>query len=210
MPQPFKRKGRKVRVTPAAVAERAHLGIGIAIIASHWSSLENTLSLMYAYLLFGQEESAFQFYHELIDLSLRKKAFMTAAKGKLSKELIDEIDKLYTEVRKLGTARNSVIHATWAVVDSKPDSLFLCDPKTINAKVNEVCRHVMRMATDPRTHGQTVSVDLTPEQFTEYKHRDLDGITRRIIDLDKRAMALANRVLARSLELVPKPSAQGA
>src|SRR5208282_5904138 len=101
MPQPFKRKGRKVRMSPAAVVERPHLGISIAIIASHWSKLESTLSLMYTYLLFGQEESAFKFYHDLVDLSLRKKAFMVAAEDKLPKELINEIDKLYSEVRKL-------------------------------------------------------------------------------------------------------------
>lgn len=207
--QPFKRKGRKIRMSPAVVVERAHLGISIANIASHWTKLESTLSLMYTYLLFGQEESAFQFYHDLVDLSLRKKAFMTAARDKLPKEMIDEIDKFYSEVRKLATARNAVIHGTWATVESKPNSLLLCDPKDLNAKVNQVCRHVMRMARNPGSSPQKASVDLTPDQFIEYKHTDLDNITRRIIALDDKGMILANKVFAHVLERAVRPQDQG-
>ena len=203
MPQPFKRKGRKVSVTASAVVQRPHLAIGIVNMAAHWSSLEFTLSLLYTYLLFGQEESAFQFYHELIDLSLRKKAFMTAAAGKLPKDLIAEIDKLYTDVRKLGSSRNTVVHGVWAVCQTKPNSLFLCEPKAINAKVNQVFSHLARMSKRPAP-GETVSVDLTPDQFMEYKHRDFEAITTRIIALDKRAMELANSVLRQRLEQFAK------
>jgi hypothetical protein len=209
MPQPFKRKNRKVRMSPAVVVERANLGISIANIASHWTKLESTLSLMYTYLLFGQEETAFRFYHQLIDLNLRKNAFMSGAEDKLPKELIDEIDKFYSEVRRLAKARNTVIHGTWAIVESKPNSLLLCDPKDLNAKVNQVCRHVLRMARNRGSSPPNVSVDLTPDQFIEYKHSDLDGITRRIIALDAKGTVLANKVLAHSVERAAKPPDQG-
>lgn len=204
MPQPIKRKGRAVRMSPAVVVERPHLGLSIAIIASHWTKLEATLSLIYTYLLGGQEETAFQFYHDLVDLSLRKKALMTAAKNRLSKELIGEIEELFGDIRKLASARNAVIHGTWATMEVKQDALLLCEPKDLNEKVNQVFRHLRRMTKNPKS--QTVSVDLTPEKFIEYKHRDFDDINRRIIKLDERATAISNKVLARSLELVAKPS----
>ena len=95
-------------MSPAVVVERPHLGLSIAIIASHWTKLEATLSLIYTYLLGGQEETAFQFYHDLVDINLRKKALMTAAKNRLSKELIDEIEGLFSDIRKLAPARTTV------------------------------------------------------------------------------------------------------
>ena len=124
MPQPFKRKGRVIHLSPATIVERPHLAIDIANIASHWSKFNSTLALMYTYLLFGQEPSAFEFYHDLVDLSLKKKAFTVAAKGKLSETLMKEVDALYTDIRKVAKARNDVIHATWATTPSKSEFAF--------------------------------------------------------------------------------------
>src|SRR5271169_1596583 len=136
MPQPFKCRGRNVRMSPAVILEQPAFATLIALIATHWNKLEQSLGIMYTWLLMGQEPSAFAFYHDLVDLNLKKTAFMAAAKGKLPPDLIKEIDKFYGYVRRLSTRRSKVVHGTWCRTDTKPASLLLADPRYMNAKIN--------------------------------------------------------------------------
>jgi hypothetical protein len=210
MPQPFKRGKREVHITPAAVIHRPHLAVGIANVAANWNKLEDTLGLMYTYILHGKEKTAFEIYHSLISMDLRKTAFMHAAKDKLSKELLTEIENLYVSVRKLAKTRNHIIHATWAYSDAKPMSLLLAQPKDLAEKINGFFQRLSRAAHvkgAPKmdiTHA-AVSESLTPDSYLEYTHRDFEDVVKRIIALDTHAFALANKVLARALELLAAP-----
>jgi hypothetical protein len=67
--------------------------MGIAFVASHWAKIEHTLSLAYTVLLSGQEPAAFEAYHDIFDMKLRRTMFKAAARGaKLPKELAAEAD----------------------------------------------------------------------------------------------------------------------
>jgi hypothetical protein len=132
-------------MSPAVLVEKPQFGIFIGLVASHWNKFEQSLSVMYTWLLNGQEPSAFEFYHDLIDMGLREKAFMAAAKGKLDEPLIEEVRLLYAQGRKLAKRRAKVIHGTWCSTESKPDAILLCDPKAVNEKLNDLLRFVSSM-----------------------------------------------------------------
>ncbi len=59
-------------MSPAVIAERGGgFAALIGLVATHWSKIEQSLGIMYTYLLLGQEPSAFELYHKLIDLNLK-------------------------------------------------------------------------------------------------------------------------------------------
>jgi hypothetical protein len=194
MPQPFNRKGRPVRMSPAVLAELPHLGISIALITSHWNKLEQTLGLMHTWLLAGEEPTAFEFYHELIDLGMREKAFMAAARERLPPDMIGEIAKLFIDVRKVAKRRAAVVHGTWCSIATKPHSLFLAEPRDVGRKLNELFTYLRKSLSDPAKREPTKNFDLTPEELIEYKHHDFNDILKSIISLDAKADALENTI----------------
>jgi hypothetical protein len=148
MPQPFKRNGRQVRMAASVVVERPAFGVLIAAVSTHWNKIEQSLGTMYTWLLMGQEPSAFEFYHKLIDLKLKEIAFMTAAEGKLAPQLIADVQNLYIDLRKLSKRRAKIIHGTWCSTPERPESLLLADPRHMNQKLNEMLRYIVDIKKD--------------------------------------------------------------
>ena len=130
--------------------ENPGFGVLIALVASHWNKIEQDLAIAYTYLLAGEEPSAFEFYHDLIDFGLREKAFLAAAKPRLPADMLSEITKIHAEMRKLSKARNEIIHGTWCSLASKPQSLFLAEPRDVGRKVNEVFDYLRKSVASPR------------------------------------------------------------
>jgi hypothetical protein len=145
MPQPFKRRGREINMSPAVVGQQQGFGVLIALVATHWNKLEQSLGIMYTWLLMGQEPSAFEYYHDLVDLNLKKNAFMAAARGKLPAELIKDVDTFYAKVRKLSARRAKIIHGTWCTTPTKPFSLLLADPRDMNRQVNSLLSYIRKV-----------------------------------------------------------------
>lgn len=199
MPQPFRRKpGQEMKMSPAAVVQRPPLGIGIALVASHWAKVEQMLSLSFTALLSGQEPAAFAAYHELFDLSLRHKMFLAAArKKKLPRELIAEAEKLHQDARRVAKSRNAVVHGTWSIIDDVPDAVFLCDPNASDKRVDEFFSEFHDKIED-QVRGAAVtpswSFDLSVDEYTEYKVSDFQDIINRCITLDQRATELWTKV----------------
>jgi hypothetical protein len=202
MPQPFKRRGREVRMSPAVVGEQQAFGVLIALVATHWNKIEQSLGVMYTWLLMGQEPSAFRFYHALIDLNLKEKAFMEAAQDKLSSELIDEIRKFFVQLRKLATRRAKIIHGTWCTTPTKPLSLLLVEPRAMNERINSLLRYIRTIQKDAAKAEAQKSFDLLPDDYEEYHVRDFQTLMKDLVTADQRAQELANKVLSRALELV--------
>jgi hypothetical protein len=204
MPQPFKRKGRNVRMSPTVILEEPAFATLIALVATHWNKLEQSLGIMYTWLLMGQEPSAFELYHELVDLKLKKTAFMVAAKGKLPADLIKEIDRFYGEVRRLSARRAKVVHGTWCRIDTKPASLLLADPRDMNAKINELLRYVRLAQIDKSNLEARRQFPIMPDEYQEYHARDFQALMNDLVAADLKAGELGNKVLARALELYQK------
>lgn len=204
MPQPFKRKGRNVRMSPAVILEEPAFATLIALVATHWNKLEQSLGVMYTWLLMGQEPTAFEIFHNYIDLNLKRRAFMTAATGRLPVELIKEIDGFYTAVRKLSARRAAIIHGTWCRTDSKPASLLLADPRHMNQKINDLLRYVRIVQRDESKAEAKRAFPIMPDEFQEYHVRDFQTLMADLVAADKKAEELGNKVLARALELSPE------
>jgi hypothetical protein len=201
MPQPFRRQpGQIVKTSPAAVAERPHIGIGIALVASHWAKAEQTLGLPFTVLLSGQEPAAFEAYHELFDLSLRHKMFLAAARRKkLPRELIVEAGILHQEARRVAKSRNAVVHGTWGTIDGMNESAFLCDPSAIDRRVDEFLTDFHDNVDDPIKVQTGWSFDLSVDDFVEYRFNDFQDIINRCIALDEKAQQYWQKVLSFSL-----------
>jgi hypothetical protein len=173
MPQPFKRRGREVRMAPSVVAEGGGgFAVLIALVSTHWNKIEQSLGIMYTWLLMGQEPSAFEFYHDLVTQSLKEQAFMAAAKDKLPKDLIEEIAKFYTELRKLSARRAAIVHGTWCTTPTKPQSILLADPRHVNQKLNEMLRYVVEIKKDKSKIKPRMEFTVNPDEFLEYHVRD--------------------------------------
>jgi hypothetical protein len=182
---------------------RPALAIGIANIASHWSSLEHTLSLPFTTLLAGREESAFEAYHEIFETSLRHKMFVAAAKRKkLTKELIQESEELQKLVRKAAKQRNAVVHGIWAYIDEDEECLLLSPPDAMNRKIDEFFSQ-MYDVTDDLEKGKidTWSFNMCPVDFTKYTFQDLNDIVERIIEINSKALEFWQKVNHFSLKV---------
>jgi hypothetical protein len=208
MPQPFKTRGRIMKVTGDAVVLRPHLAISFGHICSTWSSLEYNLSLSYTYLLGGTDSSAFRFYHELIDTNLKEKAFMSAAEDKISDDLKMEASKIYIELRKIAKSRNEVIHGMWAICENKLHSIFLWKARDINDKVNIILKNVNNRIQNPNKLHDSLTVNFVPDEFVEYKHTDFDKIVERIQKLDATVTAFGLKLLSQALERMKQPKEQ--
>lgn len=189
---------------PAVVAELPDMGIRIALVASHWSRLEQKLGSMYTCLLGGEETSSFEFYHDLVDMSLKEKAFMAAAKSQLDDSIICEVTRLYVEVRNASKRRANVIHGTWCSTPSKPNSLLLAEQRNVGRKINEAFKYI-RDVKKGTTKGDTPrSFDLCPDEYIEYTIKDFDDIISRIKELSIKSEEIGNKILSASITRVAK------
>jgi hypothetical protein len=202
MPQPFKRGKRQIFMGPSAILQRPDMAISIALVASHWSLLEHSIALMYTYLLLGQETAAFEFYHDLVDLNLREKAFMAAARDKLPKEIVEETRLLFVDVRKLAKSRNIVVHGNWATTPTRRRALLLANPKDVNLKINEMFKYVVAVKKDKTKLEERRSFEVNPDQFVSYTIEDFNDINQRIIKLNEKATAISLKVLEHALSVV--------
>jgi hypothetical protein len=191
-------------MSPSVILEESGFATLIALVATHWNKLEQSLGIMYTWLLMGQEPSAFEFYHDLVGLNLKKSAFMTAARGKLPPELVDEIDKFYSIVRRLSARRAKIIHGTWCRTDTKPSSLLLANPRDMNRKINELLRYVRKVQKDKSMAEARREFPIMPEEFEEYHVRDFQKIMADLVSADQKAQELGNKVLALVLAHVPE------
>jgi hypothetical protein len=198
MPQPFKRRpGQEVTIFAGAPLMRPGLAILIANVASHWSKLEQTISLWYATLLSGQEPSALASYHSVFDITLRHTQFKAAAKSKgVSQDLIDESDQFHAKVKKTATRRNKVVHGIWAICIDRPNTLLLCEPDAVNKSLDQFL-HDMHERIDTISRRMTTPVEkvdpfvfdvMNVDEFMEYGENDFNDICKAIISLEAGAL----------------------
>ncbi len=203
MPQPFKRKpNQKVQIAPSAVLHRPTLAVMIANVASHWSKLEQSLSISFATILSGQEPSALANYNAIFDVSLRHTQFLTTARAKgLPHHLIEESEKLHARARKTATRRNKIVHGLWAICPDRPNSLLLCPPDAINNHIDQIMRDIHSFV-DKSFSIVTISrnFDLMPNEYEEYTASDFIDVQMAITDLIAAADEYWKKVLNFSFE----------
>ena len=175
MPQPFKRRSdQEVIISPDAILQRPNFAALIALVAGYWSRLEHVFGMPFAFLLAGNEPTALACYHSVFELGLRKQLFISAANTRyLPQELIDEYNKLHTEIRKIAKNRNAIVHGLWGICETRKDSILLCEPNSFT-----------KMVFDAQSiHNENINQSKTPQrtvaridEFIEYKENDFKEI----------------------------------
>lgn len=117
-------------LVPSAMAplERPALGAMIACIASLGGTLEREFAGILTDVMEEHSKQALAMYLALSGSQARKSALLAAAKLRISEEDYTELIKLYKKIGNKAWERNIVIHGAWAIEESFPDALLLCDP----------------------------------------------------------------------------------
>lgn len=116
MPNPVRHKGISLNVDPRRAFSLPGFAEKIALIAALWQRAESILGMAFAMMLQGQESAAVEIYGSLIERNLRKQAFLAAARGRLSADLLAEAEGLFQAARRLSGRRSDVVHATWTTL----------------------------------------------------------------------------------------------
>jgi hypothetical protein len=184
MPQPIRRVKPRARrkVTdviehPTVLLQRPHLGALIAAIAAQSTRLENLAALTFCDMLSAEEQAALVIYLAFVERGPREVAFNAVAKLKLPPALQARAKQLHDCLRGRLKERNEVVHGTWAISLSLPDSLLLTDAKPI-------LEHRMKTKAKPEqpvmmNHGMAVKF-----RWMEYKERDFKDILARLQDFE--------------------------
>jgi hypothetical protein len=128
MPNPYPYRGIPAAFAEAALIMRPALALKIGLVAASWQRVDDLLGLIFAHTIGGQEGAAMEVFNVLIERNLRKDALLAVAKNRLSKHLIEHIAETFEKARKMARTRNGIIHASWAAIDQRPESLMAYNP----------------------------------------------------------------------------------
>jgi glycine/D-amino acid oxidase-like deaminating enzyme len=171
MPNPYPYQGRPEAIAEEALILRPALALKIGLIAASWQRADDLLGLIFAHTLGGQENAALEVFSALIDRNLRKDALLVVAKNRLSRQLQERIAEAFEKARRLARARNNIVHASWAAIHERPESLMTYDPGAYAA------RKSLFFFGNAGTYSYQTSWD-----FTEYLARDFDAIMKRFVE----------------------------
>jgi hypothetical protein len=134
MPQPFLFTHGTLRVGHKALDGRHGLVAMIGLVAVHWAHLEYMLSRIFTALIGGKQDVAFEIYHMLIDRELRNKTFLAAASvSGLPKDIVEDAETLFKDIRRRAGERNAIVHGIWASTDGEENYILLFDQKAVNS-----------------------------------------------------------------------------
>jgi hypothetical protein len=127
MPKPFP---STITVLPNGMAalKRPELGAWIACIASLSGMLERSIAGILGDIMETHSKQALAMYLALSGSQARKSALLAAARLHISEDEYAELVKVYKKVGETAGERNDVIHGAWAIHDSCPNALLLCNP----------------------------------------------------------------------------------
>jgi hypothetical protein len=199
MPNPYPYQGHPTAIAEEALILRPTLALKIGLIAASWQRADDLLGLIFAHTLGGQESAALEVFHALIDRNLKKEALLAVAKNRLSMEVQERIAAAFEKARRLARARNNIVHASWAAIHERPESLMTYDPGAYAARKSLVLFG----------HAEIYQ---TIWDFTEYSERDFDAIIGRfgefreiVHDLLRDSfLEVSSRPLLRASQLLPE------
>lgn len=129
MPQPLRKIYRSMTTGAEALRYRERLAIHIAVIAQQWSKIESDMSTFFVLLADGDAELVTDIYLALRAESAQRAAMLAVGSRKLGQAQQEQLEKLFTKVRKESLPRNRVVHGMWSVVSDHPHELIWSDPR---------------------------------------------------------------------------------
>jgi hypothetical protein len=182
MPQPFVFKHGTLRFGREALDGRHGLVAMIGLVAVHWANLEYMLSRIFTTLIGGKQDVAFEIYHMLIDRELRNKTFLAAASvSGLPKDIVEDAETLFKDIRKGAGERNAIVHGIWASVDGEENYILLLDQKAVN---NVLFKDIYNFS----------SKEFMNVKYQKYKDKDFNATIDRIILLSEKANQLYAKI----------------
>ena len=183
-----------MHLTPDAVVHRPHLAIDVARVATYWSDLELHFGIAYTYLVGERDKDAFAAYYALHDWHKRKKMFDKEALDRgLPGPLKAAAHALYEEFQPLAALRNSVVHGAWAYSPEHELSLFLAQPRELGLNIVRALRSVGKVVVSPERYT-SLSVDLSPKTYAEYRHEDFEEIIAKICAMRLKIIEFENAI----------------
>lgn len=130
MRKPFRwRRGPLPRIDADLIKERPAWAAKIGELTANWNVLEASASGIFMVLLAGEDEAAFSIYYEVLKQptrATREKIFTAVAKARnMPGIFMDDLAALWRDIAAVEERRNEVVHALWASIEGKPDSLFI-------------------------------------------------------------------------------------
>ena len=135
MPQPIKAvQGLSARGGPKIILERPKLAALLGAISAEWGDIDTLFSDIFNLITFAKfipigahSRSALSsavFDQSFTSYKSKIEVIKRIIKLRYSKNILDEFEKLTTDIRKKAKQRNELIHCTWQVCDKYPEDLI--------------------------------------------------------------------------------------
>lgn len=170
MPNPFRCQGSLVNTHPDTLLTRPALAVKIALIAAHWQWTEDLLGLVFAHLVGGASEAAMTTFHAIKSRDIRRDVLLAVAKDRLSEDMQARILVAFKEARRIANRRSEVVHASWATIESRPNSLLAYNPSVYAGQ-----KALWMSGLAPLPRGESVIWE-----FAEFREQDMDDIVSSI------------------------------
>lgn len=121
------KKSKISRQPSIAMTERPALAVYIARIAVAWSRVEERLGHVVVQLLGAHAHTGAKMYQALSGSATRKAVLRAVARDRLDKPMLEELEGILDDFKKVGGRRNDVIHGQWELSEDHPDELVWYD-----------------------------------------------------------------------------------
>jgi hypothetical protein len=103
----------------------------IAECIATWSRVEWSYGSLFLSLLQVNEAKGAELYVSLESAKSKQSAIMALAVGNLHEQKVEMLRRLISYTKSQQKSRDKIAHWIWGISDQLPDSMILCDPKSI-------------------------------------------------------------------------------
>jgi hypothetical protein len=133
-PQPLSRIGPsnlKYRLDFDNFDKRPAVAQAIAECIATWSRVEWAYGSLFISLLQANEAKGAELYASMGSAKSKRDSIMALAVGNLHEQQVTLLDRLLSYTKSQQKIRDKIAHWIWGISDQLPDSMVLCDPKSI-------------------------------------------------------------------------------
>ncbi len=116
------------RVGPDALFERPNLAVHVSVILAMWATIEESVDRILINMSGSDIYAIASMYYAVGSFRTRMDVLRALAKTRLSKEGIEDLNKLIEALRKPAKERAKFAHCSWGISDAFPDALIMEPP----------------------------------------------------------------------------------
>jgi len=195
MPQPWTYRGGLFNVGSRVFGDRPEYCAAIGRVAIEWSHLEQVIATTFCYLVSSHDQDVLDLYSGLIDLKLRQMTFKALSKSKLSPDMIERGQSLFTQARKRSAERAKIVHGVWGEVVGEQRYILLINQADYLRRLGLMFREPYRKEDGKFDNTQYPFLNLEAQSYTL---RDIENIHERIHKLVLEFVVYAEDVLSQT------------